>query len=206
MLRVNEVSVQGLFGGKGTVTGTLLSGAVYRGDRLTVRGKKTKPYIVTAVFHDGDAVRLAEGTPIRLEIKGIKKKDLVYGDILCGDPEGKHCPLTDIYDYAARHAYCLDVANYFAEVFARYFPDYDIRRGETIQGESGEPIRVDFLFYRGGTPCLAIFLRDNTEWKKKEAAYLQRVCQGQGIKRLNFISNFQNKVEYVRDRVSGELG
>lgn len=196
MLRVSEVSVRGLFGGSGTVTGTVLSGAIFSGNTLTVQGKKTKPYTVTAVSMDGGSVRPDVGTTVRLEVRGIKKKDLTAGDVL----RGGHSLLTDVYEYPGCEK------DYFAELFARYFPDYDVRRDGTVRVADGNFIEPDFLFYHAGEPCLAIFLRDSYEWKKKEVNYLQNACRDQGIGALTFISNFSNKVDYVRERVWGELG
>jgi hypothetical protein len=200
LLRVNEVTVRGLFGGKGTVTGTVLSGSVFAGDVLSVRGKKTKPYTVTAVSVEGGSVRPDVGATVRLEVRGIGKRDLTPSDVLlCPQGHGQSL-LTDIYSYQGSEA------DYFAELFARYFPDYTIVRDASVSAPDGDTIRPEFLFYRGGTPCLAIFLRDNTEWKKKEVNYLQDTCRAQGIAALTFISNFANRADYVRGRVENELG
>lgn len=200
LLRVNEVTVRGLFGGKGTVTGTVLSGSVFAGDVLSVRGKKTKPYTVTAVSVEGGSVRPDVGATVRLEVRGIGKRDLTPSDVLlCPQGHGQSL-LTDVYSYQGSEA------DYFAELFARYFPDYTIVRDASVSAPDGDTIRPEFLFYRGGTPCLAIFLRDNTEWKKKEVNYLQDTCRAQGIAALTFISNFANRADYVRGRVENELG
>ena len=200
LLRVNEVTVRGLFGGKGTVTGTLLSGTVFAGDVLTVRGKKTKPYTVTAVSVEGGSVRPDVGATVRLEVQGIGKRDLTPADLLCCTQGHGQSLLTDVYSYQGSEE------DYFAELFARYFPEYTIVRDASVSAPDGDRIEPQFLFYRGGTPCLAIFLRDNTEWRRKEVNYLQDTCRAQGIAALTFISNFANRADYVRGRVENELG
>ena len=200
LLRVNTVNVRGLFGGKGTVTGTRLSGTVFAGDVLTVRGKKTKPYTVTAVSVEGGSVRPDVGATVRLEVQGIGKRDLTPADFLCCTQGHGQSLLTDVYSYQGSEE------DYFAELFARYFPDYTVVRDASVSAPDGDRIEPQFLFYRGGTPCLAIFLRDNTEWKKKEVNYLQDTCRAQGIAALTFISNFANRADYVRGRVENELG
>ena len=199
-MRVHSAEVRGLFGGSGTVSGIVLSGTVYSGNTLVVKGGKAKPYTVTSISVVGNSPRPEAGANVRLEVVGIKKKDLAPGSVLLGNSGSGKSLLIDVYEYEGEER------DYFAEVFARYFPDCDIRKNQTIRGEKGEAIPVDFLFYKGGSPYLAIFLRDTTEWKKKEATYLKNVCTEQRIKMLNFISNFQNEVKYVCDRVEAELG
>ena len=166
---------------------------------MSVFGKDTKPYRVESVSVAGESVLADAGKTVRLEVKGIRKKDLTPGDILYGDHNARLSPLVDAYEYMG------EAEDYFAEVFARYFPDYDVRRRQTVRSTDGSMIEVDFLFYLGGNPCLAIFLRDSTEWKKKEVNYIETVCRDQSIGALTFIPNFRNTVDYVRDRVGKEL-
>ena len=198
-MRVHTVEVRGIFAKTGMVTGTLLSGTVHSGDTLIWQGKAHKPYTVNAVAMGGNAVRPEVGTMVRLEISGIKKSEMFPGSVLMGSSASGSSNLRDVYQYRGTDS------DYFAEVFARYFPDYDIRQNVGIQGTNGEPITVDFLFYQGGTPRLAVFLRYSGEWRKKEVNYLKAVCAAQGMEAMVFIRDFQNTAEYVCNRVEGVL-
>ena len=198
-LQVQTVEVFGLFDGKGVVTGTVLSGTVRKGDTVSVNSGSNKRYTVTAVQVYGASVYPEVGAVVRLELSGIKKKEVAPGATLIGSLSAQ--PLyTDVYQYTGT-----DV-DYFEGVFTTCFPDYQILRDTTMQGENGESIPVDLLFTREDRPCLAIFLRYSDTWRKKEVQYLKTVCRNCGMEGIVFIRNFQNKAEYLCRRVEEILG
>lgn len=196
-LLVQTVEVHGLFGGKGVVKGTVLSGTVRVGDSLCVHGGQKKQFTVTAV--QGASGYSEAGVVVRVELSGIKKKDVASGATLM-ETKGAHPLFTDVYAYRGRDE------DYFAGVFTTCFPDYQIQRNVSIQGQEGESIPVEFLFSREGRPCLAVFLRYSDKWRKKEVAYLKSACRYQGMEGIVLIRNFRNTALYVCDRVESVLG
>ena len=83
-----RLPIDRIFSMKGSgvvVTGTLIDGALARGDRVYIFPKNLRPYIRTLESYKEKKNRVEPGTRVAVNLVGLEKEDLSRGDIVFGE-------------------------------------------------------------------------------------------------------------------------
>jgi len=83
-----RLPIDRIFSMKGSgvvVTGTLIDGALTRGDRVYIFPKNLRPYIRTIESYKEKKERAEIGTRVAVNLVGLEKEDLSRGDIIFGE-------------------------------------------------------------------------------------------------------------------------
>lgn len=103
----------------------------------------------------------------------------------------------------------VDRFNDFDGIIARNFPDHEVRRNvpasELQPGCHPACTPVQFLFYSGGKPVLAVVLVRTNNYGGMNVKATKKICEDLGIKYIRFYHEYENAESYVVERIKKYL-
>ena len=102
-----------------------------------------------------------------------------------------------------------DRFNDFDAIISRNFPDFEVRRNvsaDTLQpGCHPACAPVQFLFYRDGSPVLAVVLVKTNNYRGMNVVATKKICENLGIRYIRFYHEYENAEDYVVKRIRENL-
>lgn len=103
----------------------------------------------------------------------------------------------------------VDRFNDFDDIIVRNFPDHEVRRNvpasELKPGCHPACTPVQFMFYSGGEPVLAVVLVRTNNYGGMNVKATKKICEDLGIKYIRFYHEYENAESYVVERIKNNL-
>lgn len=89
------------------------------------------------------------------------------------------------------------------ELLAAEFPQYEVKEqvSPTTIGGEGKFLPYDFAIYENGQPKLFIMVVYNNTCASREYRWSKEQAERAGVTLINFVYAFENKKEYMSDRL-----
>ncbi len=184
------MSVTGI--GADSVSGHIQQGGIGVGDRVFLNYDYSQPYTIRCL-NDPSLPDAKAGMWVELHLKECPKRVLKKATVVTGMPN----PVANAYNYPG------PVSEYFTKLLHSEFSQYAIYEGVSY---GALEIPVDYMFYQGGKPVMAVFLshsRDARHDRKIGRAF--RMLAQEGISCTGFYHNYRNDMSYVIDRIQKAL-
>lgn len=88
-------------------------------------------------------------------------------------------------------------------VFAREFPQYEIKENvsPTTLGGTGKFMNYTFGVYENGAPKLFIMVVLNNDCVHRTYRWSKEEAERAGVTMINFVAQFENRIDYIIDRL-----
>lgn len=88
-------------------------------------------------------------------------------------------------------------------VFSHEFPQYEIREdvSPTTIGGTGNFMNYTFGVYENGAPKLFIMVVGNNDCAKRTYRWSKEQAERAGVTLINFVAQFENRMDYIIDRL-----
>lgn len=95
------------------------------------------------------------------------------------------------------------VADKLRAVFAREFPQYEIKENvsPTTIGGTGEFMDYSFGVYENGVPKLFIMVVFSNDCARRTYRWSKEQAERAGVTMINFVAAFENRIDYIIDRL-----
>lgn len=106
-------------------------------------------------------------------------------------------------DHAADPLQNADAYKKLRVILAQEFPQYEVKEkvSAVTLGGSDCFMPYDFAVYEAGVPKLFIMVVYNNTCASKSYRQSRELCESQGITLINFVYAFENKPEYITNRL-----
>ncbi|MBQ9140508.1 MAG: hypothetical protein IJX63_01775 [Lachnospiraceae bacterium] len=96
-----------------------------------------------------------------------------------------------------------DVDRKLRAVLAKEFPQYEVREqvSPTTLGGTGKFKPYDFGIYENGAPKLFIMVVYNNTCAQREYRWSKEQAEAAGVTMINFVFAFENRLDYIIDRL-----
>jgi hypothetical protein len=114
-----------------------------------------------------------------------------------------------VFEAPKKTAVVRDRFDDFDAIISRNFADTEVRRNvpasELQPGCHPACTPVQFMFYRDGAPVLAVVLVKENNYRGMNVVATKKICESLGIRYIRFYHEYENREDYVVNRIRENL-
>jgi len=180
--------------GRGDLCGIVRQGGIGVGDSVYIDGDYSHPYRVYLINDDSAVASVKAGMPAELYLVSCPRKVLKNAHMITGIPN----PVANAYNFPG------SVHEYFSTLIQQNFSNLRLLNRVPHRDLT---IPVNYLFYRGDVPVLALFvINSNDNRARYQVQKAAKVLGAMNIGTTHFFEDYRNDAPYVIKRIRGVLG